>query len=151
MRQDKTAVAESIENNLRKVITDETPVNPHYYAEMSELLDKLIEQRRAKALEYQAYLEQVIKLTKMVKQPGTSGRYASGLDTPARRALYDNLGQDEELALALDAAIREHKKDGWLGHPIKERALRNVIKIYIPDAADLDRVFMLVKEQPEYL
>jgi type I restriction enzyme R subunit len=151
VRKDKTAMAETIENNLRKVITDEAPVNPHYYAEMSELLDALIEQRRAKALEYQAYLEQVIALTKMVKQPGASGRYATGLDTQAKRALYDNLGQNEALALALDAAIREHKKDGWLGHPIKERALRNVVKHYLPEGAELDRVFDLVKEQPEYL
>ena len=75
LRKDKTAVAETIENNLRKVITDEAPVNPHYYAEMSELLDALIRQRKAQALEYQAYLEQIVALTRMVALPGEGGRY----------------------------------------------------------------------------
>lgn len=46
MRGNKGAVAESIENNIRKVIIDEQPVNPKYYEKMSELLNALIEQRR---------------------------------------------------------------------------------------------------------
>ena len=38
----KAAMAETIENNLRKVIIDERPTNPTYYDKMSELLDSLI-------------------------------------------------------------------------------------------------------------
>lgn len=39
-------MAETIENNVRKLILDESPVNPKYYEQMSKLLDALIEQRR---------------------------------------------------------------------------------------------------------
>ena len=46
IRKNKEAVAEAIENNVRKLIIDEQPINPKYYEKMSELLDALIEQRR---------------------------------------------------------------------------------------------------------
>jgi type I restriction enzyme R subunit len=49
----KEAVAETIENNLRRVIIDEQPINPKYYEKMSELLNSLIRERKTKALDYE--------------------------------------------------------------------------------------------------
>ena len=42
VKQSEEAVAETIENNVRKLITDEMPTNPRYYQRMSELLDELV-------------------------------------------------------------------------------------------------------------
>jgi type I restriction enzyme, R subunit len=56
IRNNREAMAETIENNVRRLIIDEMAVNPKYYEKMSELLDALIEQRRQEALDYQAYL-----------------------------------------------------------------------------------------------
>jgi len=42
MRRNKEAMAETIENNLRKVIIEESPTNPAYYEKMSTVLDELI-------------------------------------------------------------------------------------------------------------
>ena len=42
IRKNREAVAETIENNVRRLIIDETAVNPKYYEKMSELLDALI-------------------------------------------------------------------------------------------------------------
>jgi type I restriction enzyme R subunit len=58
LRQNKEAVAETIENNVRRLIIDEQPINPKYYEKMSQLLDALIAQRRQAALDYQKYLQQ---------------------------------------------------------------------------------------------
>ncbi len=71
IRNNKEAVAETIENNVRKLIIDETPINPKYYEKMSELLDALIEQRRKGALDYQKYLAEVVELAKQAKHPPT--------------------------------------------------------------------------------
>ena len=46
IKKDPEAVAETITNNMRKVIVDERAMNPKYYDRMSELLDALIEERR---------------------------------------------------------------------------------------------------------
>jgi type I restriction enzyme R subunit len=62
--------------------------------------------------------------------------------------LYDNLGQNEQVAVALDDDIRATKKDGWRGNKIKEREVRYVIRRHVPDEAE--RIFELVKNQSDY-
>jgi type I restriction enzyme R subunit len=150
IRENEEAVAETIENNLRKVITDEKPVNPKYYERMSELLDTLIQQRKEQALEYAEYLAKVVELTKQVQNPAVSTSYPSSLKTNAQRALYDNLGSNEELAISLDEAIKRTKKDGWRGHKIKEREVMYVIGQYVQDDDELELIFEIVKNQREY-
>src|SRR5260370_4779767 len=73
IQNNQEAVAEAIENNVRRLIIDEQPINPKYYEKMSELLDALIAQRRQEALEYQRYLEQISELARQVMNP-TSGQ-----------------------------------------------------------------------------
>ena len=99
-------MAETIENNVRRVIIDESPVNPKYYDSMSELLDALIQERKREATDYKAYLQRLVELAKKVGQPAAHTSYPSGISSTPQRALYDNLGQDAELAIKLDAAIR---------------------------------------------
>jgi type I restriction enzyme R subunit len=132
------------------VIIDEHPINPKYYERMSALLDALVKERKADALEYEQYLARVVELTKLVKNPASGSAYPASLDTGAKRALYDNLGNDEGLALTLDGAIRRTKKDGWRGNTIKEREVLYVIHQHIDDDAEVERVFDLVVNQPEY-
>ena len=71
------------------------------------------------------------------------------MDTNAKRALYDNLGQDETLALELDRDIRKTKKDDWRGNKIKEREVKYAVKRHVPEA-DVDRIFDLAKNQRDY-
>jgi type I restriction enzyme R subunit len=149
IRKNRQAVAETIENNLRKVIHDERPINPKYYENMSKLLDELILQRRAEAIEYEKYLAQIVQLTRQIKRPNET-KYPKNLDTRAKRALYDNLDQNEELAVVLDYEIIYTKKDDWRGNRIKEREVRNAIKKHIKDEAELERILELVKSQPDY-
>ncbi|MFM8220148.1 MAG: hypothetical protein ACKOJF_14645, partial [Planctomycetaceae bacterium] len=46
VRRNEEAVAETIENNVRKLIINESPIDPAYYDKMSSLLDALIEHLR---------------------------------------------------------------------------------------------------------
>jgi type I restriction enzyme R subunit len=146
--EDEEAVAETIENNVRKIITDEEPVNPAYYQKMSDLLDALIKRRREGALEYKAYLDEIVELARKVKNPGGPA-YPAGIDTPAKRALFDNLG-DANLAMALNDEILRVRPDGWKDSQIKERIVRRAIAKVLKDDARLDAVFELIKAQSEY-
>lgn len=128
IRKNKEAVAEAIENNVRRLIIDEQPINPKYYEKMSELLDALIEQRRQEALNYQEYLEKIVELTKKVKNPEAGGTYPKTINTPGKRALYDNLDKDEVLALAVDEAVRASRQDDWRSNPFKVKKVRNAIR-----------------------
>ncbi len=75
------------------------------------------------------------------------------MNSKARRALYDNLGQNETLASRIDHIVRTTKKADWRGHTVKEREVRNAIReelaTYTTDA-DPTTIFDLIKNQPEY-
>ena len=145
------AIAETIENNLRRLIIDEMPINPKYYEKMSELLDTLIQERHNQAQEYEQYLARIIELARQVQDPTSGGApYPKSLDTRAKRALYDNLGKDEQLALSLDAKIQRTKKDGWRGNKIKEKEVRYALQEDLQDETLTNQIFELVKNQHEY-
>src|SRR5438105_8280214 len=146
----KAAMAETIENNLRKVIVEERPTNPTYYDKMSELLDSLIQQRQHQAQEYEQYLASIVELAKQVQNPTVMAAYPKLLNTRARRALYDNLGKNEQLAISLDAKIQETKKDGWRGNKFKEREVLYAIRKILQDDTQANKIFEIVKNQDEY-
>ena len=148
--KNKKAVAETVENNLRKVIIDEQPANPKYYEKMSELLEQLIRERKQEARSYKEYLAKLVELTNKIKRPDISTDYPKTLDSRPKRALYDNLNKNEAVAIALDAEIISTKKDSWRGDRIKEREVRNAIRKHVIDATEVERIFELVKKQSEY-
>ncbi|EFH86397.1 type I restriction endonuclease subunit R [Ktedonobacter racemifer] len=157
LRKNKEAMAETIENNLRRVIIDERPTNPMYYDKMSELLDTLIKERQSQARDYQEYLERIADLVRQVQQPASASAYPPSLNTRAKQALYDNLGKNEQLAIELDTAIKRTKKDSWRGNIMKEREVRNAIRNTLSNEIEKDqveretiRIFDIVKKQNEY-
>ncbi len=175
LRENREAMAETIENNVRRLIIDEMAVNPRYYEKMSELLDALIAERRQEALGYKTYLARIVELTKQVSQPATASSYPPRIDSAALRAFYDNLDEPraaavrerpespydagpvgvadgrEEKALALDLAIRAVKKADWRDNRFKEREIRNAIRAELGDnEALVDSVFEIVKAQRDY-
>jgi type I restriction enzyme R subunit len=151
IRKDKGAAAEAIENNVRKLIIDESPVNPKYYEQMSKLLDALVELRRKDAIEYQAYLAKIAELTRKVTNPETGGQYPGTLNTRAKQALYDNLSQDEGLAIAVHEAVNTNRQDGWRDNTFKVRKVRTAIKAALNgDEALADEILKVVRKQGEY-
>jgi type I restriction enzyme, R subunit len=67
LQGNKNAVAETIENNVRSKIIKEHLYDPAYYEKMSALLDEIIAARKAKAIEYEAYLQRIAALAQQVE------------------------------------------------------------------------------------
>lgn len=153
-RKNNESMAEAIENNLRKVIIDETPTNPIYYEKMSVLLDELIKLRNEEAEAYEEYLKEIIALAVKVKKPETSNEYPYSINTLAKRALYDNLDREEPLTIAMDSAIIYKKYDDWEGTLSKEKHLKNkVVKPVLQEynkLEKLDPIFEIIKQQKDY-
>ena len=152
IRRNKEAMAETIENNLRKVIIEESPTNPMYYERMSVLLDELIKLRRQDAAAYEEYLKKIVELTRQIKKPEKTAQYPPTINTKPKRALYDNLNRDEELAIDLDKTIWMVKDDDWRGTLIKRRkveiTVRQILEKYgITDPAEIARIYELVYNQ----
>ncbi|MCF7814401.1 MAG: type I restriction endonuclease subunit R [Candidatus Cloacimonetes bacterium] len=149
IKGNKEASAETIENNMRKIIIDEMPTNPAYFDKMSTLLEELIKLRREQAIQYAEYLDRITKLASAIKN-GSQNHYPEMIKSQALRSLYDNLNQNEDLAIKLDESIRASIRDNWRGNPIKERAVKYAVKKMLPDVELANKLYNIVKEQAEY-
>jgi len=150
----KAAMSETIENNMRKTIIQEMPVNPAYYEKMSVLLLELIRLRKEGAISYEELLKKYEELALDI-QPNTRKPYPQNIDSKPKQALYDNLDENEELAVAMDERVRYEKDDDWRSTHIKRRkvqlAIKDVLEEYgITDEAVECKVFDLVSNQYEY-
>jgi len=152
VRQSEEAVAETIENNVRKLITDEMPTNPKYYQRMSELLDELVKKRKQADLEYKKYLAEIIALSKKVKNPSESQSYPNEIDTRGKQALFDNLEKDQSKAEAVHDAVMSSRSDDWRAYFLREKAVKNAVKNALPELTELElkELFEIIKNQNEY-
>jgi type I restriction enzyme R subunit len=150
IKSKEEAIAETIENNVRRLIIDEQPINPKYYDKMSELLDALIEQRRKAAISYRDYLAKIVDLAKQVKNPSSGDSYPATLSNSTQRALYDNLDHNEALATTIDEAIRGCLQDDWRNSRVKTKRVKLAVNSILNNDELTERVLELAKHQSEY-
>jgi len=149
LKGNKNAIAETIENNVRRKIIKEHLNDPAFFEKMSALLDEIIAARKAKAIEYEEYLKRIAEVAKKV-EAGKSEDTSAQLDTPGKRALYNNLNQDEALTLKIDETIKQVRPDGWRGVQAREQIIKAALYGVLQDIAEVERIFLIVKAQLEY-
>ena len=149
IKSNKEAVAETIENNVRKKIIKEHLLDPAYFEEMSKLLNGIIKERKENAINYEEYLKKIAELSKKVNYI-TRDDVPSAIQTNAQRALYNNLGKDESLALSLDEAVKRVKKADWRGNPPKENEIKAELFKILKEKNEVERIFPIIKQQNEY-
>ena len=159
--------AEIIDANLTREIIRKMPVNRAYYGKMSELLRKVIEERRLEAISYAEYLRQVAELARRILSPEQTENYPASVRTrAATRALYDFVQNREEfegldleqVALDLDESIRDSAESGWLANLQKQRRIKKAIDAVLDELelvethidALVDEFFDLISQQDEY-
>jgi type I restriction enzyme R subunit len=158
------AIAETIENNVRRKIINEQLIDPAYYEKMSTLLDEIIAARKARAIEYEEYLKRIAELARRVEVGAGDDTPSELRDRPALRALYNNLRDDGEaaagrvseprasldLALKVDEAVRKARFDAWRGIQAREQMIKRALYGVLGDEAEVERIFLIVKAQREY-
>jgi type I restriction enzyme R subunit len=170
LKGNRAAIAETIENNVRRRIIQQQLADPAYFETMSALLDEVIAARKAKAIEYEEYLKRIADLARRV-EAGQADDTPKTLDTPGKRALYNNLkaapprtlgvaepapGQPTpgdaaaELAIRLHDAVKAMRPDGWRGVHQREQIVKQAIYGVLQDEAEVERFFLIVKQYPEY-
>jgi len=167
LKGNRTAIAETIENNVRNVIIRDRLTDPAFYEKMSTLLDEIISARKAKAIEYEEYLRRMGELTKNVTK-GHSDETPTQLDTPGKRALYNNLikptqGISEQAGtylvdgdsalkrtLEIDTAIKKARPDDWRGIQAREQVVKAALYDVLKDVDEVERIFKIIFQQHEY-
>ena len=172
----KNAIAETIINNVRKTIIRDQLTDPMFYAEMSKLLEDLIQQKRNDTASYEQFLRNAEALAKQLGQGRGENNVPAELHgNKEATVLYNNLptvlaaaalnvpenmasepipswgNECLGLALKLDKAIREKAPAGWKGDPAREAQVLNAIApILGKNKAVVLAVFEIVKNQPGY-
>ena len=168
IKKNREAVAETIENNVRRKIIKEHLIDPAFFEEMSILLAAIIKERREQAISYEEYLKKIAELARQVNE-GKSDETPEVLKTHAQRALYNNLGKDEDLAILIDNTVKKVKRDGWRGNLAKEREIKagiyKELKSYLEKSGTkvfnepaepynlenkVENIFKIIREQQEY-
>jgi len=144
------SVAETIENNVRQKIIKDHLIDPAFFEEMSTLLNAVIKERRDNAISYEEYLRKIADLASKV-QTGKASTTPDAIRTPAQRALYNNLGKDEVLAITIHEKILEVKPDNWRdnGGP-REQIVKAALYEILKDFEEVERIFTIIKQQTEY-
>lgn len=149
--KEQEAVAETIENNVGKEIVEKARSNPKYYEKMSELLRELIAKRKNDVINYEEYLRQIVELAKKVHKPESGTEYPADIrESAAKRAFYDYLDGDANMANQLHEAVMFSKQDNFRGSKIKERKIWRAIRAIVRDDQKATELLALIKEQSEY-
>ena len=164
-RLSRNAIAEGIINNVRSTIIRDQLTDPKFYDEMSRLLDDLIQQSRADTAAYEVFLRKAEELVKTIANKG-SGQHPKILDGNLEAmVLFNNLDSipavtfqcpadpddKAKLALAIDAAMRQHAPSGWKGDSAREAQVLNAIHpLMASDREATQAIFEIIKNQPGY-
>ena len=143
---------------------------------MSALLDEIIAMRKAKALEYAEYLQQIAELVKRTVAGHGDNTPDPLKNNPAIRALYNNLkstvpldgkaaggGENPnagpvkgvsdaalDFAVRIDQRVRAERPDAWRGIQAREQVVKKAIFDVLQNEAETERIFLIVKAQRDY-
>ncbi len=174
LKGNRNAIAETIENNVRRKIIKEHLSDPAYYEKMSALLDEIITARKARAIEYEEYLKRIADLARRVEAGLAEDTPEQLRNSPALQALYNNLKGDGgtparadrvaeapgeyavsgdqalELALEIDKTVKRVRPDGWRGVQAREQVIKAELYKILQDEAEVERIFLIIKARGEY-
>lgn len=142
------ASAETVEANLREVIRKNSPFNPAYYGKLSIILQELIDKRKKEMLDYEEYMKELIELVKKARGKSANS-YPESIKTPGMRALYDNLGQNENLAIQTHKVIKENALVGFRENRMKQRKLIGALAKLLGDEM-AQKIYDIIKLHDEY-
>jgi type I restriction enzyme, R subunit len=157
---------------VRSKIVKESLSDPAYYATMSALLDEIIAARKQRAIEYEEYLQKIAKLTQKV-EAGQAENIPTQLNTPGKRALYNNLlskaptmestaaeadgayittkaAATLALAIKIDETIKYVRLDDWRSNQAKEQQIKAALYGILQNVDEVERIFLIIQQQPEY-
>lgn len=144
------AIAETIANNVRSKIIKDHLNDPAFYDKMSVLLTEILDNLRQKQIDYEEFLRQIADVAKRV-QAGTAADTPPALNTPGKRALYNNLGNDEALALQVNDTVLRVRPDAFRGNQVKERVIKAALLPLLNNSqTEVERIFLIIVAQTEY-
>ena len=144
----KNGVAETLAANVRRVINRKRESNPEEYKQFSERITRLLDDYQQQKMDYKKLLKEIHALADELKSQKVSDQR---INTPGKKALYDNLGQNVDLAILVDTTIRKYAAVGFRTNEVrKTKLLRAIEKALAGTGYDAKTILNIVIHNNEY-
>ena len=123
------------------------------------MLEDVITRRKIEAMSYEEYLRHVVEMAQAILHPEQADEYPEDIrSSSGRRSIFDHLGRNRDLALAIDHALVISVSPGWHNNYQMQNAVKAAIYQALISAgytsADAQReteeLFDIAKRQVEY-
>ena len=142
-------VAETLKANTRRVINRKRETNPAEYERLTDKLNRLIEDLKNKNIEYEEYLKGIKALNEEIRN---ERKYSDPrLNTPGKKALYDNLGKNIDLTLKVIEVVRTKAQMNWRNNVMRKRMLQMAVSEVLKDSSfDIVTIMNILVKNEEF-
>lgn len=144
----KKGVAETMAANVRRVINRKRESNPEEYKKFSERINRLLEEYQQSKLEYKELLKSIKALAEEIRK---GENVDPRINSDGKKALYDNLGKNVDLALMLNGVIEANAAHGFRTSEVRKKKLLIAIKNALAGTSfDPEKILNIVIHNPEF-
>jgi type I restriction enzyme R subunit len=141
-------VAETMAANVRRVINRKRESNPEEYKKFSERINRLLEEYQQSKLEYKELLKSIKALAEEIRK---GENVDPRINSEGKKALYDNLGRNVDLALMLNGVIEANAAHGFRTSEVRKKKLLIAIKnALVGTSFDPEKILNIVIHNPEF-
>lgn len=141
-------VAETMAANVRRVINRKRESNPEEYKKFSERINRLLEEYQQEKMEYKELLKNIKALAEEIRK---GEEVDPRINSEGKKALYDNLGKNLDLALMLNGVIEAHAAHGFRTSEVRKKKLLIAIKNALAGTIfDPEKILNIVIHNPEF-
>jgi type I restriction enzyme R subunit len=144
----KKGVAETMAANVRRVINRKRESNPEEYKKFSERINRLLEEYQQEKMEYKDLLKNIKALAEEIRK---GENVDPRINSDGKKALYDNLGKNVDLALMLNGVIEANAAHGFRTSEVRKKKLLIAIKnALVGTTFDPEKILNIVIHNPEF-
>ena len=141
-------VAETMAANVRRVINRKRESNPEEYKKFSERINRLLEEYQHEKIEYKELLKNIKALAEEIRK---GEEVDPRINSEGKKALYDNLGKNLDLALMLNGVIEANAAHGFRTSEVRKKKLLIAIKNALAGTIfDPEKILNIVIHNPEF-
>ena len=141
-------VAETMAANVRRVINRKRESNPEEYKKFSERINRLLEEYQQEKMEYKELLKNIKALAEEIRK---GENVDPRINSEGKKALYDNLGKNVDLALMLNGVIEANAAHGFRTSEVRKKKLLIAIKnALVGTTFDPEKILNIVIHNPEF-
>lgn len=142
-------VAEAMVASVRRYLVRKSETNPVEYRLFSERINRLLDDYLAEKEKYREFLSGLEALCADLRAGERAGD--ERIDSEAKKALFDNLGGDADLALRVYEAVQDSAKPGFRTNSIRRKKVENAIAAALGESGfDRADVYRIVEHQREF-